>query len=811
MSILYGAQSVAFLLLSCTPCLEFQHKRKTKAQAKKDIAERKILETTQPGVYRHPAPFETNPAWAQEIALGPNLPEKPKMFKKSSQNNIPKGPTWDDVEAEASNVTAKKTCSPGAPCSIAPSSPTLAGQPSIREGSILDPIDDKWNYKKGYQRADESLWGVNIRPGDTLRASGRVLKDAASTAQASINNTLRGMEGLLPKFASDEKAAKEERHPYWAARNPPVNDLHPPIVSSATLHKGGMKWMLQPPPSAKVMAGLARVDSDLCSQFSGPRGRSRSGSRASTILPSPALSRAVTEKVYVERIPLGEEQIEGVWTEVIVQKRESKTTLASTQAPSVMTMAISQTTLATSHATLPMVPASPTKKTVSLPASPIKKTVSFPAFPEPVVLVEKTCRELKRVDADARTSTDNGGFEEVDLIGGPRYETIPRPPSVASSASSIAERRRSRSPFKRFQQHISAKAAERRVSIDSIEDIAPMGLDGVRDWHAKEEEEHKENRMSRAMKRMSNPELKLSLKKTRSALVEKADQDYISPTKEKRFDLEKLNDKIKKKKDEIVEKVKPAVTTPVKEPKEEGSPKIRSVEPPLLRTPLFSHNEVRIRHLVGMKTLKLDLMHIAVVNDKQSRPSLTRMEAALVLDPLQRSTITPMEAALILDPEDRAELTTWEAARIMDPLQRAELTLNEAALLLDQQGRTELTPQEASWIMAPVDTPPPVRPYRTTKNKIRCEGGDDGFKWRYCSSEYSQPSNFGSARSRSTFAAGSPAKNYDSMRVHGAPPGSVRSVESVRSCNSMVQEYRDLCVPPAWMLKQNQPESLVED
>lgn len=570
MSIIYGIQSVCFYYLSCTPYFEFRNKQNTKAQAKKDTAEKRVLETQQPGLYHHPAPFETNPSWGEEIALGPNLPEKKKaaLFKKTSKTSVQEGRKWDDVEAEASNIV-KKTCSAGDLCSTrGQNSPTLAGQPSVGGGSILEPLDDNWNHKKGYQRADESLWGVNIRPGDTIRAGHRAVKDAISTAHNSVNNTLRGMEGLLPKFASDERAGKEERHPYFVSRNPPVNDLHPPIVSSATLHKGGMRWMLQPPPSAKVMAGLARVDSDLCSQYSGPRGRSRSGSRASTILPSPALSRAVTEKNFADKIRLGEQQIEGSWTEVI-KKRESKMTLASTKAGSLMTVTTSQTTLAASSSTLPAVPASPTKSTP--PTSPAKSfaqpRISAIAKPDPAFLAGPPYCELSRNNSDTSTTPTSLPAGPEPCMAGPRYSEIRRAPSISSVSSVEVPRRRSRSPFKRFKPLPSAKA-DRRLSTDSI-DNAPMGLDGARDWHAKEfMTQEKPHRMSKIMKRMSAPELKFTFT-PKSPLVEKAEPDYISPTKEEAISVFKMRSRavsvVREEKSPLVEKTRKAYIPPTKE------------------------------------------------------------------------------------------------------------------------------------------------------------------------------------------------------------------------------------------------------
>lgn len=58
---------------------------------------------------------------------------------------------------------------------------------------------------------------------------------------------------------------------YYSARAPPVNDLHPPVVSLPSPDVADNRWMLQPPPRASVMAGKERATH-----------RSRSGSGASS-------------------------------------------------------------------------------------------------------------------------------------------------------------------------------------------------------------------------------------------------------------------------------------------------------------------------------------------------------------------------------------------------------------------------------------------------------------------------------------------------------------------------------------------------
>jgi hypothetical protein len=131
-----------------------------------------------------------------------------------------------------------------------PSSPT-----AVTEGSRIS--GEGWNRKR-YQREDEALWGHDF-PGP-----GQRIMDAIAKAGSSAGRLL---EGRLSK-----SGGKEEENPaaYYLGRNPPVNDLHPPVVSTAPSSRDETRWMLQPPPSAKVMEGKERAN------------RSRAGSNGSS-------------------------------------------------------------------------------------------------------------------------------------------------------------------------------------------------------------------------------------------------------------------------------------------------------------------------------------------------------------------------------------------------------------------------------------------------------------------------------------------------------------------------------------------------
>ncbi len=314
-------------------CLEANHRRRVKKTAKAERGEKAKLETEQPGLYHHPSPFNTNPYWQEEIEAGPSPGKKGK--KKEGKNGSNDGSKeklkGDEGKEEKGRLNTATTTKDGD--SLAPSSPTAVGG-SPRESAEVDGFvdDPKWNCRR-YQREDEELWGVNVTYGlDTIKAGHRALQTAFETAQqqakqakrsvdGTISGTLKGIESFFP-FRGDN-GGREERHPYFVSRNPPVNDLHPPIVTTSPWRKDAMKWMLQPPPSANVMAGKERVDRDV--------NRSRAGSRASTLPGTPMLSRQITSRNIEEKIRRGELPIEMEWQ---MRKMGSKTTLGAKTASS---------------------------------------------------------------------------------------------------------------------------------------------------------------------------------------------------------------------------------------------------------------------------------------------------------------------------------------------------------------------------------------------------------------------------------------------------------------------------------------------
>ncbi len=266
MSYLVAAQSALFYFLACTPCNQLQHMHKTRQQAKKDREMKERIVMEQPHLYMHPDPFHTNPYWEEEIRMGPSLPKKRKnsdaASKSTSQRRLtaasrdgrPSIGTGSSVVVSMSDMASiaspRPSTSPvplpgiGSTPTVVPeedpTSPTLSKTVSISTSS-------DWNMKR-YQREDEELWGTE------QSWSGHKLMDAIKQAGT---NAGRYMES---KLRSERHVTEEDRYNfYFTPRNPPVNDYHPPVVSSKPAHKDALRWMLQPPPPAKIMEGKVPV------------------------------------------------------------------------------------------------------------------------------------------------------------------------------------------------------------------------------------------------------------------------------------------------------------------------------------------------------------------------------------------------------------------------------------------------------------------------------------------------------------------------------------------------------------------------
>jgi hypothetical protein len=297
MSFPIALQSAIFYFVACTPCAKVRHRQKAKAKAKREREEKARFEMEQPDIYVHPSPFNTNPFWQEEITKGPSLPKK-SSSKNSSQRGLTSSckdeSSMNGLEPTATTETSRARVDSSSNNNNNNNSSSTAG---ISEES--GPADD-WNRRHGYQREDEELWG---------EAHGvHKLKDAFSKARDSAG---RLIESTLGK---EKEVTEQERHDFYiTARVPPVNDYHPPVVSNKSGHKDAHRWMLQPPPPAKVMEGKVPVGRTASSA-------SRSSLKVSTAGDEMPLGRLVQEKMARTRArtdsePTEQELIESLFSD----------------------------------------------------------------------------------------------------------------------------------------------------------------------------------------------------------------------------------------------------------------------------------------------------------------------------------------------------------------------------------------------------------------------------------------------------------------------------------------------------------------
>lgn len=217
-----GFQSAIFYYISCAPCTKLAYRRKRRKQLKRERAE-KALHDAEEGIHQHPSPFSTNPYWKEEISLGPGPPQRKAVRDGKGKPKDSRGLRTGGVGSSTETGTS--------------SADTIVGEEG---GEKIVDSGEVWN-KRRYQREDEILWGKEEEEGKPT--------------------------GMSPASRSASGNAS-----YYQARNPAVNDLHPPVVSTQPTHRSETQWMLQPPPRAKIMEGKEKADSP---------NRSRSGSGAS--------------------------------------------------------------------------------------------------------------------------------------------------------------------------------------------------------------------------------------------------------------------------------------------------------------------------------------------------------------------------------------------------------------------------------------------------------------------------------------------------------------------------------------------------
>ncbi|OJD13507.1 hypothetical protein AJ78_06054 [Emergomyces pasteurianus Ep9510] len=271
-----GAQSAVFYYAACTPCAASIHQRKRKRDAAKTHREpppttnttttnnnnsnsndNDIVTDQPPVVFQQPFPFTTNSYWEEEIALGPGPPARRAGRRNNSNanaNNSHKNRKNDRKKKKANtNGQADSIGSPVGAGVAQPESPesTLQNGMGALAGAVTGVLEDlvpsrkeigdRWNRIR-YQREDEELWGGG--------GSGNSSPVGGGGHGPEVKGSSVGLSGR--GRADTASSAK-----YYVAKNPAVNDLHPPVVCGP-VSRAETRWMLQPPPSAKVMAGKVR-------------------------------------------------------------------------------------------------------------------------------------------------------------------------------------------------------------------------------------------------------------------------------------------------------------------------------------------------------------------------------------------------------------------------------------------------------------------------------------------------------------------------------------------------------------------------
>jgi hypothetical protein len=249
MSFLVAVQSAIFYVCACTPCAQAREHRQSKKKAARDREEKQRIQAENPHLYKQPDPFNTNPYWSEEILMGPNLPRKKSGLnsKNTSQRAL------NSAGRESRSTTASSIAIPGSQLGSSPVSVPEDAESSF-SAEMTKTYSDDWN-KKRYQREDEELWGREFS------MAGHKLMDALKQAGNSAGRMLEATLGKEAKPVTEEDRDNFYNPDdfYTPVKNPPVNEYHPPIVSQRPKNKDAAKWMLQPPPSAKVMEGKVPV------------------------------------------------------------------------------------------------------------------------------------------------------------------------------------------------------------------------------------------------------------------------------------------------------------------------------------------------------------------------------------------------------------------------------------------------------------------------------------------------------------------------------------------------------------------------
>lgn len=198
-------QTVVFHIFACATLRQSVAKRRQKRENSRAKAEKEREQQEHPEIYKHPAPFEVNPHWKEDIELGPIYSKKLKANKDKKKR---RGINPDKLPESSAGVSLES--GDKIPCA----------------DSVPDLNDENWNRVK-YQREDEALWG-----------------DEES-------NTNRSETPI-------SRASTSRSHRFNPSPTPIVQEVYPPVVTKLPKGPDQVQWMLQPPPKAAVMEGKDR-------------------------------------------------------------------------------------------------------------------------------------------------------------------------------------------------------------------------------------------------------------------------------------------------------------------------------------------------------------------------------------------------------------------------------------------------------------------------------------------------------------------------------------------------------------------------
>ena len=194
-----------------------------------------------------------------QTPVTPELPESPELHLKTSSSQQPSLPQTQPSTRPSSTESEESILDHSDDKSNASQKrPSMDRRLSIAMENIKDSLratlhPDTWNWKR-YDREDEVLWGFGER---MTRMWNRAVRPESGDDQEN-----EGPDGS-PRRRKRALTNESDRYDYHRARNPALNELHPPVVSQLPATRDQAAWMMLPPPSAAVMAGKKRPGTEI--------------------------------------------------------------------------------------------------------------------------------------------------------------------------------------------------------------------------------------------------------------------------------------------------------------------------------------------------------------------------------------------------------------------------------------------------------------------------------------------------------------------------------------------------------------------